>query len=366
MSEERSMEQYNEFEQYLRATEPGPKVRAELWQTAIGLQKVDGLEVSDYLVETAKRHIEGEVDIDGVDRLIKTYYKSEAAREIPEDVKEADEVSKNIVRELSSDAFVFSVAGLSGIHRRIFKGAMKQAGEFRRFDISKKEWVLDGASLLYGPNEDLVRTIEYDLEQERQFRYNGLSQEQIIEHLARFISGLWQIHPFSEGNTRTTAVFTIKYLRSLGYEVENDMFKNHSWYFRNALVRANYRNVAKGVEPTTEYLQLFFRNLLLGETNELKNRYLHIRWNANQRQNDVSATLKRQNDVTSQFEGLNMKETAVLKLIMANKSISIAELANKTDLSVRTIDRIIKSLKDKGFLTRIGSTRQLRWIVCSN
>ncbi|MCM1318391.1 MAG: Fic family protein, partial [Bacteroides sp.] len=190
------MEHYDEFEQYLRATEPGPKERAELWQTAIGLQKVDGLEVSDYLVETAKRHIEGDVDIDGVDRLIKTYYQSEAARDIPEDIKEADEVSKNIVRELSSDAFVFSVAGLSGIHRRIFKGAMKHAGEFRHYDITKKEWVLDGASVLYGPNEDLVRTIEYDLEQERKFSYRGLSQEQIIEHIARFISGLWQIHPF--------------------------------------------------------------------------------------------------------------------------------------------------------------------------
>ncbi len=357
------MEHYDEFEQYLRTTEPGPKERAELWQTAIGLQKVDGLEVSDYLVETAKRHIEGEVDIDGVDRLIKTYYLSEAAREIPEDVKEADEVSKNIVRELSTDAFVFSVAGLSGIHRRIFKGAMKHAGEFRRYDISKKEWGLDGTSVLYGPNEDLVRTIEYDLEQERQFRYNGLSQEHIIEHLARFISGLWQIHPFPEGNTRTTAVFTIKYLRSLGYKVENDMFKTHSWYFRNALVRANYRNVNKGIEPTIEYLVFFLRNLLLGETNELKNRYLHIRWHDNQRQNDVSATLKRQNGVSEQLMGLNLKECAVLKLIKENTSISIAELADKTDLSARTIDRIIKSLKDKGILFRTGSTKQVKWQI---
>ncbi len=207
------MEHYNEFDQYLRTTEPGPKERAQLWQTAIGLQKVDGLEVSAYLVETAKRHIEGEVDIDGVDRLIKTYYQSEAAREIPEDIKDADEVSKNIVRELSTDAFVFSVAGLSGIHRRIFNGVMKHAGEFRHYDITKKEWVLEGASVLYGPNEDLARTIEYDLEQERKFSYRNLSQEQIIEHLASFISGLWQIHPFPEGNTRTTAVFTIKYLR---------------------------------------------------------------------------------------------------------------------------------------------------------
>ena len=358
------MVQYEEFEQYIRTAEPGPKERAGLWQTAIGLQKVDGLEVSDYLVETAKRHIEGDVDIDGVDRLIKTYYQSEAAREIPEDVREADEVSKNIVRELSSDAFVFSVAGLSGIHRRIFKGVMKHAGEFRKYNITKKEWVLDGASVLYGPNEDLVRTIEYDMEQERQFRYKGLSQEQIIEHLARFISGLWQIHPFPEGNTRTTAVFTIKYLRSLGYKAENDMFKAHSWYFRNALVRANYRNVAKGIEPNTDYLQLFLRNLLFGESNELRNRYLHIRWQDVKPQNDVSNVVKPQNDVSAAIpDGLSMKEAAVLKHIMADNSISIAQLATNTGLSTSTIDRVIKSLKDRGLLSRTGSTKHVMWQV---
>ncbi len=358
------MEHYNEFDQYLRTTEPGPKERAQLWQTAIGLQKVDGLEVSAYLVETAKRHIEGEVDIDGVDRLIKTYYQSEAAREIPEDIKDADEVSKNIVRELSTDAFVFSVAGLSGIHRRIFNGVMKHAGEFRHYDITKKEWVLEGASVLYGPNEDLARTIEYDLEQERKFSYRNLSQEQIIEHLASFISGLWQIHPFPEGNTRTTAVFTIKYLRSLGYKAENDVFKTHSWYFRNALVRANYRNVAKGVEPTIEYLVLFFRNLLLGETNVLRNRYLHIRWQDVKHQNEVSNVVKPQNDVSSVMpEGLSLKETAVLKSIMADNSISIARLAETIGLSPSTIDRIIKSLKDKCILSRTASTKQLKWDV---
>lgn len=358
------MERYDEFEQYLRNEEPDAKGKAKLWQTAIGLQKVDGLEVSDFLLDTAKRHIEGEVDIDGVDRLIKSYYQSEAARNIPEDVKEADSVSKNIVRELSTDAFVFSVAGISGIHRRIFHGVMKHAGEFRKYNISKKEWVLDGASVLYGPNEDLVRTIEYDLEQERQFIYKGLTQEQVIEHLSRFISGLWQIHPFPEGNTRTTAVFTIKYLRSLGYTAGNDMFKAHSWYFRNALVRANYRNVAKGVEPTTKYLVLFFRNLLFGENNELRNRHLHIRWENDKPQNDVSGVVKPQNDVSQKIpDGLSLKETAVLKAIMADTSISVAQLSKSTCLSTSTIDRVIKSLKEKGLLSRAGSTKHLRWIV---
>lgn len=356
------MERYDEFEQYIRASEPDSKERAELWQTAIGLQKVDGLEVSQYLVDTAKRHIEGEVNIDDVDKLIATYYQSEAAREIPDDVKEADEVSKNIVRVLSEPSFSFSVQGLAGLHRRIFHGVMKQAGEFRHYNITKKEWVLDGATVLYGPCEDLSRTIEYDLEQERNFRYKGLSQTEIINHISRFISGIWQIHPFPEGNTRTTAVFAIKYLRFMGYAVENDMFKSHSWYFRNALVRANYRNAVKGIEPTLEYVVLFFRNLLLGENNELKNRYLHIRWNESKRQNDVSETPKQNNSRVSTFN-LTEKERLVANLMSTNNHISIDTLVDQTQLSRRTIDRIIKSLKDKGVLERKGVKNLPEWIV---
>lgn len=358
------MERYDEFEHYLRATEPGQKERAELWQTAIGLQKVDGLEVSDYLVETAKKHIEGEVNIDDVDKLISTYYKSEAAREIPDDVKKADEVSKNIVRVLSEPSFSFSVQGLAGLHRRIFAGVMKHAGEFRHYNITKKEWVLDGETVLYGPHEDLTRTIEYDLEQERNFRYKGLSQIQIIEHLARFVSGLWQIHPFPEGNTRTTAVFTIKYLRSMGYGVENDMFKSHSWYFRNALVRANYRNAVKGIESNNEYLVLFFRNLLLEENNELKNRYLHIRWKEAKPQNEVSKNPKPQDAVSgSSKPQLSIKEKAVVEVMKENSFISIDKIAEATGMSDSTIDRLIKSLKTKGIIERKGQKNNSQWIV---
>ena len=158
-----------------------------------------------------------------------------------------------------------------------------------------------------------------------------------------------------------------QYLRSLGYKAGNDMFKAHSWYFRNALVRANYRNVAKGIEPTTEYLVLFFRNLLLGEDKELKNRYLHIRWQGKKPQNDVSRVVKPQNDISEKlFKSLSLKEAAVLKLIMVDNGISIAQLATTTGLSTSTIDRVIKSLKDKGLLSRIGSTKQVRWIVSTN
>ena len=268
---------YINFDEYIRQGEPAQRERADAWRVAIGLQAVDGLKTSEYLHQTARRNIEGEITIDEARELVKQYYVSKTTHDEDDaDKEEADRVSGNIAKLLQTDAFTYSVAGLAAIHRAIFEGVFKHAGRFRDYDISKKEWVLQWDSVLYGRWQDLKMTIEYDLEQERQFDYTGLDKGQIIEHLARFVAGLWQIHPFAEGNTRATAVFTIKYLRYLGFSVNNDLFERHSWYFRNALVRANYRNVVKGVEREPLILIRFFRNLLLGENNELKNRYMMI------------------------------------------------------------------------------------------
>ena len=270
-------ELYINFDEYIRQGEPQKRERAEAWRVAIGLQAVDGLKTSEYLQETARRNIEGEITIDEARELVKQYYiKKTAHDEGNEDKEEADRVSGNISKLLQTDAFTYSVAGLAAIHRAIFEGVFKHAGQFRDYDISKKEWVLQGDSVLYGRWQDLRMTVEYDLDQERQFDYTTLSKDEMVEHLAKFVAGLWQIHPFGEGNTRTTALFTIKYLRSLGFSVNNDMFEYHSWYFRNALVRANYRNVQKGINYEPLFLVRFFRNLLLGEDNLLKNRYMMI------------------------------------------------------------------------------------------
>lgn len=360
------MEHYDEFEQYLRASEPAPKERAGIWQTAIGLQKVDGLNVSEFLVETAKRHIEGEIDIDTVQRLVSGYYQSAESREQVEDDMEADTASSNIVKILSEPSFTFSFEGLAGIHRRIFHNVFKHAGTFRDYDISKKEWVLDGASVIYGPACDLRRTLRYDFEQEKNFRYKGLDHADIINHLATFISGLWQIHPFREGNTRTTAVFTIKYLRSLGFEVENDMFKAHSWYFRNALVRANYHNVVKGIEATPRYLILFFRNLLLGENNELKNRYLHVRWNevnkaAGSSQESSQETVGSSQESSQQPTVDNRDK--VLSFLRANPAITLQEVADKIGITRRGVQKITDRLKADGIIRREGSTKAGKWII---
>ena len=278
MSEDKNIKQlYLDFDEYIRQGEPEKKDRAEAWRVAIGLQAVDGLKTSEYLQETARRNIEGEITIDEARELVKEYYIKKTVHDDDDaDKEEADRVSSNISKLLQTDAFTYSVAGFAAIHRAIFEGVFKHAGRFRDYDISKKEWVLRNDTVLYGRWQDLRMTVEYDLEQERQFDYTALNKDQMIEHLAKFVAGLWQIHPFGEGNTRTTAIFTIKYLRSLGFSVNNDMFEHYSWYFRNALVRANYRNVQKGINAEPIFLVRFFRNLLLGETNELKNRYMLV------------------------------------------------------------------------------------------
>ena len=265
-----------DFDEYIRQGEPEKREKAYIWQTAIGLQAVDGLTTSDYLNKTAKRHIEGEIDIDEVRELIKTYYRSKSYREPDDEKREADGVSANISKILSNRTLDFSTQGYIALHRRIFAGIFKHAGRVRDYNITKKEWVLENETVNYLNWEDLRRALDYDIEQERNFSYKGITADAMISHITRFVSGLWQIHAFGEGNTRTTAVFTIQYLRSIGFDITNDMFAKHSWYFRNALVRANYKNALKGIDYTPVYLERFFRNLLLGERWDLRNRYLHI------------------------------------------------------------------------------------------
>ena len=268
---------YLDFDQYIRQGEPTQKKRAESWRVAIGLQAVDGLTTSEYLQQTAQRNIEGEISIDEVRELINSYYQSKQRREPDESEKqEADKVSANIAKILSTETFDFSAEGFVSLHRRIFTGVFKHAGKIRDYDISKKEWVLEGDSVSYLNWEDLRRALEYDIEKERSFSYKGLTQDEMIAHISSFVSGIWQIHAFGEGNTRTTAVFTIQYLRSVGFDINNELFADHSWYFRNALVRANYKNLLKGIDYSPIYLERFFRNLLLGDKWDLRNRYLHI------------------------------------------------------------------------------------------
>lgn len=264
------------FAEYIRHLEPSKREKSYAWQTAIGLQDVDGLKPSAYLRKTAIKHIEGEISFEMAEQWIEGYYQANPTKEIENRTEEADKVSVRIAKLLSEPAFSFNANQYLAIHKYLFQDIYPHAGQLRTYNITKKEWVLDGATVTYGMASELLATLEYDLAQERKFSYKGLSIDQIIEHLAQFIAQLWQIHCFEEGNTRTTAVFFIKYLHTLGFNATNDIFAENAWYFRNALVRANYNNLAKGIYKNTEFLVHFIRNLLLEEKNELSNRLLHI------------------------------------------------------------------------------------------
>ena len=268
---------YIDFEAYERVAEPHKREKASVWRTAIGLQDVDGLKVSDYLKQTAIKHIEGDITIDEVREQLRTYYISKTTHDDDDAAKEeADRVAANIAKLLGEKSFSLTALEMLNIHRHLFEGVFRHAGEVRPYDISKKEWILQGDTVIYGRAADIHEALKYDIQQERDFNYSGLSYDQIIAHIVDFVSLLWQNHPFREGNTRTTAVFIIKYLRSCGFKVNNELFADNSWFFRNALVRANYSNPQKGIQPDKSFLVKFFRNLLLGEKNELKNRYMLI------------------------------------------------------------------------------------------
>ena len=276
------------FKEYLRESEPDKAHKGYAWSTAIGLQAVDGLKPSKYLIDTAIQNIEGKITMKEAQNLIDSYYEERPVHlSDDERTEEADKVSLRIAEILSETAFSFSPNEYIAIHRKLFQGIYNHAGKIRDYNITKKEWVLDGATVMYGSASELRATLEYDFSQEKDFSYKGLSMDEIIHHLAVFISRLWQIHIFGEGNTRTTAVFFIKYLRTLGFAATNDIFAENAWYFRNALVRANYTNLQKGIYETTEYLELFLRNLLLSEQNELQNRNLHISGLLNKEKVDI-------------------------------------------------------------------------------
>lgn len=337
----------SEFDEYIVHGEPGQKEKADAWQTAIGLQDVDGLKVSTYLLDTARQHIEGDISIDEARERIKAYYETKSGHDAVDE--EGDKVSANIAMIIMEPSFAFSLIGLTSIHRRIFDGVFKFAGQLRQVELSKKEWVLGrNASVSYQPAVDLREAIEYDLSREKEFDYSNRPMTEIIKHLSKFIADLWQIHPFREGNTRTTAVFLIKYLRSMGIPVTNDMFKEHSWYFRNALVRASYKGL--NISPTTEFVERFLRNVILGEKNELRNRDMLV---------GVSLPTTSAQSITMpnpkyQFDTLDctLEELAVLKTIEDNPKITQTEIAKSIKKSASTVKRITSDLVKKGIISR--------------
>lgn len=350
-----------ELEEYIKQGEPDRAEKSEAWQTAIGLQAVDGLNTSTYLLDTAKEHIEGKITIDEAQNRIYSYYEQRITRtEIENETKEADIVSARITKLLGEKAFQFSPAEWLTIHRRLFEGVFSHAGQVRQYNITKKEWVLNGDTVIYADWNSIKDTLDYDFATEKQFSYEGLSVDGAVKHLAKFASDIWQIHPFGEGNTRATAVFMIKHMKTFGFRVNNDAFEKNSWYFRNALVRANYNNIQKGIHSTTKFLEMFFSNLLLDTYYELKNRYMHIDYVNGSNLQSVNSKVSK-----SQFDTLDctLEEVAILELIAKNPNIKQQELVEATGKSLSTVKRIMKSLQDKNYIRRDSGKRYGKWEV---
>lgn len=310
-------------------------------ETGIGLQDVDHLKNSSYFLQKSERYLKGEISLDELDNIVNSYYENKPAME--DRSEEADKVSIRIARIISEDYFTFTVGQLLSIHRILFEGILEHPGQLRTYNFSKKEWVLDGASVIYGDYRELETTLQYDFDIEKRFDYSKLSMDEIVEHLAIFIANLWQIHAFEEGNTRTNAVFIIKYLRSLGFDVTNDTFAKNAWYFRNSLVRANYTNLKKGIYEDRTYLINFLRNLLLNENNRLENKELHVI--------SLSSVLNE------------TKEARLLRLLKDNPTIKTDELAVELGISLRTIKNIIAALRKDGKLERIGGKKYGHWEI---
>ncbi|MCQ2067224.1 MAG: Fic family protein, partial [Bacteroidaceae bacterium] len=342
----------------------------EAWKVAIGLQQVDRLQTSEYLLDTARKHIEGDITIEEAKELIDSYYKSADGRKFVENdrTEEADKVSARITEILAEKTFSFTPAQLTSIHRRLFDGIYKLAGRFRDYNITKNEWVLGGKTVYYASADTISDTLDYDMGQERKFSYEGINLDEAISHLTRFCANLWQVHAFCEGNTRTTAVFMIKYLRSLGFNVVNDVFAENSWYFRNALVRANYSDLTKGITETTIYLERFFRSMLLGEQHDLRNRIMHVDWGKVEESAVQSAEPEIQSanavkGLSPKCKNCTLEEVAVLRIVQQNPTATQKVIAREIGKSERTVKTITVNLQEKGILQRVNGKRNGRWEI---
>jgi len=358
----------DDFSEYYEAREPGKRERAFGWATAIGLQQVDGLSPSKYLIETARRNVEGEITGDEARRLVDEYYEVKCGHDVPDDAEEADKVAARINQIIHTPAFRLSPEYFVGLHGKIFDGVFSHAGKIREVDLTKKEWALNGDTVQYEMSFLIGQSLSYDFEQEKKFKYSGLGEDAFVEHFSSFISGIWQIHPFREGNTRTTAVFAIKYLRSKGYDVANDLFARKSFYFRNALVRANYENQKLNVEKTLLPIEEFFKVLIYDADIDLHNRFLKIgqeygtpSGNALSKLHWRDKTDDAVNVVVNDAVKLTANEEVAVLALLRDSHLSAARLAIVLGVKPRQAQRVLASLKVKAGLRRRGSDKTGEW-----
>ena len=262
---------------YIETETPNNYVKQHEWDMAIGLQEVDNLKPSKYLEKLLQENVTGKKTIYEVEKELKEYYvEKEKNNEVNHNELECDLVSTRIVELLQENNFELSIDYLKYVHKYLFQDIYEFAGEFRKVDFSKHERILNNDSVAYGDYKLLEQSLDYDITLEKNKNYNEMNIVDVINNITDFSSRIWQIHPFREGNTRTTAIFIEKYLVSLGYNVDNTLFKDKSVYFRNALVRSNYFNNYLNIKEDNGFLIKFYENLLLGKNNNLHSRDLIV------------------------------------------------------------------------------------------
>ena len=372
-----NMEDYSE---YIIQGEPDKRERVRNWMTAIGLQDVDDLKPSQYFLDTVKQNIEGKITLEEVRRLVDQYYTTKEGLQQEKRTEEADKVAVRIAELIAHKTFSFRPNCLASIHRHLFEGIYKFAGTYRDYNITKPELVLRGDTVRYESGNMISDTLEYEFDTEKKFSYEGLTMPEMVKHISRFIANVWQIHPFGEGNTRTTAVFAIQFLRHLGFEVTNEIFAENSKYFRNSLVRANYTNMQYGITETTEYLERFFRNLLMGEQNELKSRYVIVgaKWEENKKDDSSAAQESTQEANKSLIEAtqkenfttqktLNTTQKKILNYLKEHPNATRKDMAAVIgDITEDGIKFNIGKLQQYGRLKREGGRKSGTWVVIDN
>lgn len=275
MDEKKWDSSVNEYEEQYTASNYQKQLQ---WDMAIGLQEVDNLKPSKYLEQLAEENIGGSKAIKEVENNLRKYYlEKQANNDINYNELECDFVSTRIVELLQENNFELSVDYLKYIHKYLFQDVYEFAGNFRNVDITKQEKILNNDSVAYGDYKTLKESLDYDISLELEKNYKNMSVVDVIKNITEFSSKIWQVHPFREGNTRATAVFIEKYLISLGYSVNNNLFKDKSIYFRNALVRSNYYNNYLNIKEDNSYLIKFYENLLLGKNNNLHSEDLIVK-----------------------------------------------------------------------------------------
>ena len=356
------MEDYSE---YIIQGEPDKRERVRNWMTAIGLQDVDDLKPSQYFLDTVRQNIEGKITLEEVRKLVDQYYTTKEGLQQEKRTEEADKVAVRIAELIAHQTFSFRPHCLASIHRHLFEGIYKFAGIYRDYNITKPELVLRGDTVRYESANLISDTLEYEFDTEKKFSYEGLSMPEMVKHISCFIANVWQIHPFGEGNTRTTAVFAIQFLRNLGFEVTNEIFAENSKYFRNSLVRANYTNMQYGITETTEYLERFFRNLLMGQQNELKSRYMIVgtKWEDNKKEDSTATQESIQETNKSTQETNKSTQEMILDEIRKHPFTTREQLAKVIGITPDGIKKQLDKMKKAKRIKHVGPTKGGHWEI---